>query len=112
MALFRKQPPEYLLLQMIQTTGLQNLEDMSWFLRESIHMKQFEQCVIELSPYYTPSKDVYTNRPLTPSLAILLLRQVLHQHSRTLKTKALNGVTWYSISNTKQIESSLSVGFD
>jgi hypothetical protein len=97
MSLFRKQPPIELLEAMVLAAGLSSLEDTAWFVPQSIQLTKFETLLVELHPYYTPSKDIYTSRPLTYSLAIVILRQVLKEHSRGLKSKVLKGVPWYSI---------------
>jgi hypothetical protein len=97
MSLFRKQPPVDLLEKMVQSIGLNSIEDTSWFVAQSIDLSKFEDYIVELHPYYTPSKNIYTSRPLTSSLVITILRQVLKEHSRGLNSKVLKGVAWYSI---------------
>jgi hypothetical protein len=97
MPLFRTQPPAPLLLQFLETANLKTLDDTTWFVAHSIDLKKFEPLLLELQPYYFPSKDIYTTRPLTPALAITILRQILREHSRKLRTKEIRHQTWYSI---------------
>lgn len=97
MPLFRTTPPHTLLLQFLETANLKSAEDTTWFVGHTIDLKRFEPLLLELQPYYFPSKDTYTNRPLTHTLAITILRQVLREHSRKLRTKEIRHQTWYSV---------------
>lgn len=97
MSLFRKKPPIELVNDFVQTTGLTNLEDSSWFVRDAIQLSVFEELLLQLAVYYTPSKDTYTSRPLTHTLAITILRQLLREYTRKIITKTVQGGTWYAI---------------
>lgn len=97
MPLFRETPPIPLLLQFLEAGGLKSIDDPTWFLPHSFDLSRIEPLIIELQPYYIPSKDIFTNRPLTHLLVITLLRQLLREHSRKLRIKEIKRVRWYSI---------------
>jgi hypothetical protein len=95
--LFREKPPEDLVLRILSTARLHGMDDTSWFLSSSIDISALSTLLPELQPYYLPSRDKYTTRPLTPSTAITIFRQLLREHSRNLIGKERQRKTWYSI---------------
>jgi hypothetical protein len=97
MSLFRQKPPIDLVLQFLATATLTSIHDHRTFSRESINLPSFSTLLPLLQPYYTPSRDSYTNRELTPSLAITILRQILKEHGRRIVSTVSQRQTWYKM---------------
>ena len=97
MSLFRQKPPLDLILQFLATTSLTSLHDQRVFLRESIDLATFTSLLPLLQPYYVPSRDSYTTRELTPTIAITILRQILKEHGRRLVSTVSQRQTWYKV---------------
>ena len=86
-AIFRKIPPNELLLEFIGAFGLKGLDDASWFSKSHVRLDQLESVLIDLEPYYVPCKArVYLHSDLTELRAITILRQVLKAHNVILKS--------------------------
>ena len=99
---FREIPPKELVQQILQTFGLQSLQESTWFTKQQIQLQQLEELLPELEPYYLPCKaSTYIHTTLTQNLAITIFRQVLKPYGATLNTteKSRGGVksTWYQI---------------
>ena len=85
-AIFRKIPPNELLLQFIGAFGLKGLDDASWFSKSHVRLDHLEKVLSDLEPYYVPCKArVYLHNDLTELRAITILRQVLKAHGVSLK---------------------------
>ncbi len=100
--IFRHPPPLELVLQILQTTGVQSLHDTTTFLKEGIHLQDFEDLLPQLEPYYIPCKaSEYIHTTLTPKRAITILRHILRVHGVTLltieKSASNQKILWYQL---------------
>jgi hypothetical protein len=95
--LFREVPPKQLVDSILATAGLKGIDDTSIFLKSSIRLTELEPLLIELQPYYFPSKDPLTKSPLTQTFAMTIFRQVLKEYSRKIKSQERLRKVWYSI---------------
>ena len=50
--IFRKTPPEDILLRLLKSFGLTSFHDGSWFCKEYVRLDVFEGILLDLEPYY------------------------------------------------------------
>lgn len=101
---FREIPPIELVDQVLKTFSLQNISDANWFSKQQIRLKEFEDLLPELEPYYIPCKAKdYIHKTINVNRAITILRQVLRCYSANLisleKSRGGQKNTWYQIQN-------------
>jgi hypothetical protein len=99
---FRHVPPLDLVTTLCKACGLTDVHDSKAFLKESIQLDTFQQCLPELEPYYVPCKARdFLLLPLTPQRAIVILRHVLKAHDKLLDSfeKSMHNkrMVWYRI---------------
>ena len=99
---FREFPPVDLVNQVLQTLGIHNIHDATWFSKAQIRIQEFEQFLPELEIYYIPCKaQEYLHISLTQSRVITIIRQLLKAHGARLNTcqKSCGGEKgiWYQI---------------
>ena len=100
--IFREFPPVDIVNQILQTLGIHNIHDATWFSKAQIRLQDFEQLLPELEIYYIPCKaQEYLHISLTHSRAITIIRQLLKAHGARLNTcqKSCGGEkgNWYQI---------------
>jgi hypothetical protein len=102
--IFRKTPPEDIVLRLLKSFGLTSFHDASWFCKEYVRLDVFEGILLDLEPYYTPCKARdFIHKPLTQSRAFTILRQVLHVYNISLqmseKSRGNKKTLWYHLEN-------------
>ena len=102
---FRKTPPEDIILKVLKAFGLTSLHDASWFSKSHVRLDLLEEVLLELEPYYIPCKArdyLYTS--LTQIRAITILRQVLKVYDIHLQTSERGRgnvkTVWYHLNNS------------
>jgi hypothetical protein len=101
---FRERPPIELVEQVLKTFGLQNISDANWFSKQQIHLKEFEELLPQIEPFYIPCKAKdYIHKTINVNRAITILRQLLRCYSANLtsmeKSRGGQKNTWYQIQN-------------
>ena len=112
---FRERPPIELVELVLKTVGLQSISDANWFSKPQIRLKEFEELLPQLEPYYIPCKAKdYIHKTLNVNRAITILRQLLRCYSDNLtsmeKSRGGQKNTWYQILNDNKSFDSLSDG--
>ncbi len=100
--LFREIPPVSFVEQLLQTCGLQSIQDPSWFQKHQIQLEAFEELLPILEPFYIPCKaQEYLYTSFTQARAITILRQVLRVHNVNIvskeKTCGSEKQLWYQL---------------
>lgn len=103
--IFRKDPPIELVVLFLRACGLKSIHDYSWFSKKHIHLKEFEEVLPELEPFYIPCKAAeYLYKVITVNRAITILRQVLRVYNIGLTSKEITRNSeknvWYQIQPT------------
>ena len=103
--LFRTLPPLPLVERVATAFGLTNLEDTTWFSKQSLMLPKLEELLPELEPYYIPCKaKEFIHPPLTQARGLTILRQLFHIHELhlTAAERTCAGVKgmWYQIAPT------------
>ena len=84
---FRKTPPDDIILKVLKAFGLTSLHDASWFSKSHVRLDALEEALLDLEPYYIPCKAKdYLYTSLTQLRAITILRQVLKVYDIHLQT--------------------------
>jgi len=101
--IFRKTPPEELILRYFDCFGVKGFFDESEFDASCITsevIQKLDLLLIELEPYYTKHKKFMITRPMEARHYIQVLRNLCQIHKFVFYTKFTDSKTSYRILNT------------
>jgi hypothetical protein len=97
--IFRRHPPEELILRVFECFGLKSLNDEKEFGKKDIAIEQFCCLLPELEPYYTKHKKFMITRVMERKYCIQVLRNLCQVCGLVFHTKTGENGTKYRVLN-------------
>ena len=83
--LFRKEPPKELVDFILRSTGLLGMIDLRWFTKEELLIKDYEEWLPQLEPYYLPCKaNRFLHGEMDHAKIITIFRHIIRPHGYDL----------------------------
>ena len=96
--IFKKTPPDDLLLRFLQILGVKGFDDAHWWPRTLVQSvaDDLDLLLPEIEPYYMKHKRFHITRKMNTTSYIAVLRHLLHARNLELENKYTSSVKFQS----------------